>query len=46
MTIAVNTGFSGEGQPDDNRNFIFECISLLAEKHPQHQFVFLFDKSY
>jgi glycosyltransferase involved in cell wall biosynthesis len=46
MTIAVNTGFSGEGQPDDTWNFIFECLSRLAEKHPQHQFVFLFDKLY
>ncbi len=46
MTIAVNTGFSGEGQTDDTRNFIFECLSRLAEKLPQHQFFFLFDKPY
>ena len=43
MTIAVNTcsPFSDDSSGCDD--FIFSCFSGLAEKYPQHQFIYIFD---
>ena len=46
MIIAVNTRFFGETQADDLSNFLFECLSRLTEKYPQHQFIYIFDKPF
>ena len=44
MTIAVHTGFLSEGQPGDHEHFIFECLTRLTAKHPEHQFLYIFNK--
>ena len=45
MTIAVHIHFSGIGE-DLSRNLQFQCFSILADRYPQHQFIFIFDKPY
>lgn len=46
MIIAVNTRFLDAGSTEGSGNYIFECLSRLTEKYPQHQFLYLFDKPY
>lgn len=41
MIIAINTDY-----PAGCEHFIFESISRLAEKYPEHQFIYIFDKSF
>ena len=43
MTIAVNTRFLFAENSVDGDNFIFDCFSRLAEKYPQHQFLYIFE---
>ncbi len=43
MIIAVNTRFLFADNTADSYNFIFDCFSRLAEKYPQHQFIYIFD---
>jgi glycosyltransferase involved in cell wall biosynthesis len=45
MTIAVNACFLNDNHLTNNGNFIFECFSRLAKKFPQHQFLFISDKT-
>jgi len=44
MTIAVSTGYITGGWPEAYRNLIAECFTRLAEKYPQHKFLFISDK--
>ena len=46
MIIAVNTCSLLNNHPDDPGYFIYHCISYLAKKYPQHQFLFLFDRPF
>ena len=46
MTIAVNTRFLFADNTVDGDNFIFECFSRLAEKYPQHQFIYIFEEAF
>ena len=46
MIIAVNTCSLFFNHPDDPGYFIYQCISNLEKKHPQHQFIFLFDRPF
>lgn len=46
MIIAVNTRFLGEGRSGVLGNFIFECLSHLVKKYPQHKFIYIFDKPF
>ena len=43
MTIAVNTRFLFADNTADSDNFIFDCFSYVAEKYPQHQFIYIFE---
>ena len=43
MTIAVHISFPGNNH-DLTGNFNFRCFSILAERFPAYQFIFLFDK--
>lgn len=46
MIIAVNTRCRGGDFPEDLDNFTFTCFSILAKKHPQHQFLFITDQPF
>ena len=46
MIIAVNTRFSGDGQQEEYENFMFECLSRITNKYPQHQFIYIFNKPF
>ena len=45
MTIAVHISFS-DTPADPSKNFNYRCFSALAEKYPEHHFIFVFDKPY
>ena len=45
MTIAVHISFS-DTKDDPNKNFNYRCFTILAEKHPEHHFIFIFDKAF
>jgi glycosyltransferase involved in cell wall biosynthesis len=46
MIIAVNTRLLIPGQLEGCGYFIHEVSRIMAEKHPEHQFYFLFDRPY
>jgi hypothetical protein len=45
MTIAVHIRFS-DTKDDLNKNFNYQCFSILAGKYPEHHFIFIFDKPF
>jgi glycosyltransferase involved in cell wall biosynthesis len=46
MRIAVNTRFILNGQLEGYGNFILEVFTRIADHHPEHQFLFFFDRPY
>lgn len=46
MVIAVNARFLLKEYLEGYGNFISETFSRLAHKHPEHQFIFIFDRPY
>ena len=46
MIIAVNTRLNKDEQPEGYENFMFDILEQLTKKFPQHQFLYIFDKSY
>lgn len=45
MTIAVHISFS-DSKVDLSKNFNYRCFTILAEKYPEHHFLFIFDKPF
>jgi len=45
-TIAVNARFLIEGKMEGIGRFTFESLKLITEKHPEHRFIFIFDRPY
>ena len=46
MIIAVNTRFLLADYLEGYGNFIFETFSRITKNHPEHQFIFIFDRPY
>jgi len=46
MRIAINTRFLLHGQLEGIGNFIFEHFSRITRDHPEHEFIFIFDRPY
>jgi glycosyltransferase involved in cell wall biosynthesis len=44
MRIAVNTRFLIKNQLEGYGNFIYEIFTRIAEHHPEHQFIFFYDR--
>jgi glycosyltransferase involved in cell wall biosynthesis len=44
MVIAVNTRFLVKDEREGYTNFIFETFSRLTTLHPEHTFIFIFDR--
>jgi glycosyltransferase involved in cell wall biosynthesis len=44
MVIAVNTRFLIKDELTTYGNFIFETFSRITKSHPQHTFIFIFDR--
>jgi glycosyltransferase involved in cell wall biosynthesis len=46
MKIAVNTRFLLSDQLEGYGYYLYECFSRLTRNHPQHEFIFIFDRPY
>lgn len=46
MIIAVNTRFLLAGYLEGYGNFIYETFKRITEQHPEHEFIFIFDRPY
>lgn len=46
MIIAVNTRFLRKDYPDPHGYFLHETFSRITKNHPEHEFVFIFDRPY
>lgn len=46
MIIAVNTRFLIKDHLEGYGNFIFEVFSRIVKDHPQHKFIFVFDRPF
>jgi glycosyltransferase involved in cell wall biosynthesis len=46
MIIAVNTRFLLADYLEGYGNFIFETFTRITKNHPEHQFIFIFDRPY
>ncbi|MBC7948428.1 MAG: glycosyltransferase family 4 protein [Chitinophagaceae bacterium] len=46
MRIAVNTRFLLQDYLEGYGNFVQETFRRIAEKHPQHEFIFIFDRPF
>jgi len=46
MTIAVDTRCLAGNDYEGTGHFISNCFSFLAEKYPEHQFIYIFDKPF
>jgi glycosyltransferase involved in cell wall biosynthesis len=44
MVIAVNTRFLVKDEREVYTNFIYETLSRITTSHPEHTFIFIFDK--
>lgn len=44
MVIAVNTRFLVKDESDGYGNFIYETLSRITKLHPEHTFIFIFDR--
>lgn len=42
MVVAVDISVAER----DYQNFIYQCFLLIAEQHPQHKFIFIFEKEH
>lgn len=45
-TIAVNARFLIEGKMEGIGRFTYESLRIITEKHPEHKFIFIFDRPY
>jgi glycosyltransferase involved in cell wall biosynthesis len=46
MRIAVNTRFLLSDQLEGYGYFLYECFSRITKRHPEHEFIFIFDRPY
>lgn len=46
MVIAVNTKFLLDDYLEGYGRFIYETFKLITKQHPEHQFIFFFDRPY
>lgn len=46
MRIAVNTIFLQNGQLEGYGHYAHEILSRMVKQHPEHEFIFLFDRAY
>ena len=46
MTIAVNTRFLLADYLEGYGYFLFETLKRITKKHPEHQFIFIFDRPF
>lgn len=46
MRIAINTRLLIENKPDGTFWFIHETLKRITRDHPEHEFIFLFDRKY
>lgn len=46
MKIAINTRFLLKGQLEGVGGFTYQVVQRLVERHPEHEFIFLFDRPY
>ena len=46
MRIAINTRFLLSSKMEGFGWYTFEIVKRLVEKHPEHEFIFFFDRSY
>lgn len=46
MRIAVNTIFLQNGQLEGYGHYANEILSRMVRQHPEHEFIFLFDRAY
>ena len=46
MVIAVNTRFLLSDYLEGYGNFIYETFNRITQNHPEHQFIFIFDRPY
>ena len=46
MRIAVNTRFLKKNNSDGISRYTFETLSRLTSAHPEHQFIFFFDRAF
>jgi len=46
MVIAVNTRFLLTDYLEGYGNFIYETFKRITQNHPEHQFIFIFDRPY
>src|SRR5882757_10879857 len=46
MTIAVNTRFLIKDQLEGVGYFLLESCSRISKNHPEHKFIFIFDRKY
>ena len=46
MRIAVNTRFLNKNNSDGISRYTFETLSRLTSGHPEHQFIFFFDRAF
>ena len=46
MTIAVNTRFLLADYLEGYGNFIYETFQRITKQHPEHEFIFIFDRPY
>ncbi len=46
MIIAVNTRFLLADYPEGYGNFIYETFKRITQQHPEHEFIFIFDRPY
>jgi glycosyltransferase involved in cell wall biosynthesis len=46
MRIAVNTRFLPTDNPGGYAYFLYECFSRITKSHPEHEFIFIFNRPY
>jgi glycosyltransferase involved in cell wall biosynthesis len=46
MRIAVNTRFLLNDYPGGYGYFLYECFNRITKAHPEHEFIFIFDRAY
>lgn len=46
MRIAINTRFLVKNQLEGIGGYTYEVLQRLVSQHPEHEFIFLFDKNY
>ena len=46
MRIAVNTRFLLSDQLEGYGYYVYECFSRITKRHPEHEFIFIFDRPF